>query len=74
MEAQLAYIYKAPYGEGGLTRDLWTFEKNELKVFRKLKDEGIINHLVWIVVSIFSVLKFIRRVLIVSFRRISRVF
>lgn len=71
LEPPLAYLHKAPYGEGGLTRNLWAVEKNELKVFKKLRDDGIINHPVWIIVSIFSILKFIRRLIIVTVRKVS---
>lgn len=74
LECPLAYLYKAPYGEGGLTKNLWTVEKNELMVFRKLKKDGIINNFVWAVVSVFSIMKFGRRLIIRSFRKILRFF
>lgn len=70
----LAFIYKAPYGEGGLSKDLWAFEKSELKVFKKLNREGIISIPLWTAVSLFSILKFIRRLIIVNTRKVLKAF
>lgn len=69
LSAPLTYIYKAPYGEKGLSKNIWTAEKIELSIFKRLKQKGMINHPTWIVVSLFSILKFIRRIVIVSIRK-----
>lgn len=60
----LSASFKADYGEGGLSNDLWKHEKGELETFKILYKRGIISYLFYVCASMFSLLKFIRRILI----------
>lgn len=41
LELPLVYLYKAPYGEAGLSSHLWETEKSELEIFRRLREMGL---------------------------------
>jgi len=70
IDLDLAYIYKAPYGAGGLSGQLWSMEKGELDTYRKLRDEMLISWSAFLVLSIFSMAKYVRRVMISKLRGI----
>jgi hypothetical protein len=36
LDVPLAYRYKAPYGDGGLSGDLWKMELGELDTYRRM--------------------------------------
>ena len=61
IESQLAYIHKAPYGEGGLSAQLWEMEKGELSNFVALYRAGSINWLLFIAATGFSISKYVKR-------------
>jgi len=69
LSAKLAYTYKAPYGESGLSSQLWEMEKAELENYWILRREGSIGYAAVLALSVLSVAKFLRRVLLVSLRR-----
>jgi glycosyltransferase involved in cell wall biosynthesis len=58
IEAPLAFIYKAPYGEGGLSKSLWKMECAELENYRRLFMNGQINWAQRTSASAFSLMKF----------------
>lgn len=58
--------FKPFYGAGGLSKSLWKLEKGELENYKVLNHIGLINPRLLCSASAFSLLKFIRRVLIVS--------
>jgi len=60
----LAYIYKAPYGEAGLSRHLWEMEKGELDIFFQLRQMGFLNRCQEIALKGWSLLKYLRRVVV----------
>ena len=62
LDLPLAYLYKAPYGEGGLSGDLWKMEKGELDTYYQVYKEGYINLFAWLFLVLFSSAKFCRRV------------
>jgi glycosyltransferase involved in cell wall biosynthesis len=62
----LAYTFKAPYGEAGLSAQLWNMEKGELGVFSRLRAKGMIVWPLWLTLSGYSLVKFVRRMLMVS--------
>lgn len=62
LELPLAYIYKAPYGEGGLSSQLWETEKSELENFRQLRQMVLLNRWQEILLKVWSLLKYMRRV------------
>ena len=62
LELPLAYLYKAPYGEGGLSSQLWKMEKGELDVYTELRRTGCLNRVEETVLKAFSLSKYLRRV------------
>ncbi len=61
LELPLAYMYKAPYGEMGLSSDLWEMEKGELDIFLQLRQMGFLNRSQEILLKGWSLLKYLRR-------------
>lgn len=72
IELPLAYLFKAPYGEGGLSGKLWKMEKGQLDTFYRLYKDGYINFPLWIFLILFSTAKFFRRTIIAYLRRMAR--
>ena len=67
--AELAYLYKAPYGEGGLSGRLWEMEKGELSTYRYLYQTRLLSLAGFLGVGSFSLLKYLKRVLTVAWKR-----
>jgi glycosyltransferase involved in cell wall biosynthesis len=61
----LAYAYKAPYGAAGLSARLWEMEKGEQETYSILVRQKRINRLLFAVLSIYSYIRYIRRVIMV---------
>ena len=57
IEARLVNYYKALYGEGGLSAQLWKMEKGELNNFADLYRAGSINWILLIAATGFSIIK-----------------
>ena len=66
-DLKLAYLYKASYGESGLSSKLWDMEKGELNNFKVMYKKKYINLFEFLVVYVFSFLKYLRRVVKVKF-------
>lgn len=64
IEAQLVHYYKALYGKGGLSAQLWKMERGELSNFLALYQAGSINWLLLIAAICFSILKYAKRQII----------
>jgi len=64
LEMPLAYSYKAPYGAGGLSGQLWKMESGELDTYRRLRNEQLISWPAFVGLSVFSIVKCIRRLVI----------
>jgi glycosyltransferase involved in cell wall biosynthesis len=64
MEAVLAYTFKAPFGESGLSGELWNMEKAELDNYAILYRAGRINALSAAALLCLSVVKFLRRLIV----------
>ena len=62
LELPLAYLYKAPYGEMGLSSHLWEMEKGELDTYTQLRKMGLLNRPEETLLKGFSFLKYVRRV------------
>jgi glycosyltransferase involved in cell wall biosynthesis len=69
MPLPLAYTFKADWGESGLSGRLWEMEKEELDNYWRLQRMGLIARPVALIFTIFSLLKFFRRVIISATRR-----
>jgi hypothetical protein len=67
LDSVLAYAFKAAYGEGGLSRDLWAMEKSELAVYSQLAHQGVISPLSHRLLALYSLLKHARRVALRAF-------
>jgi glycosyltransferase involved in cell wall biosynthesis len=63
LSAELVSIYKPLYGSSGLSAQLWLMEKGELETYKRLYDQTFINFIQWLGLSVFSLLKFVRRLL-----------
>lgn len=59
---------KFGYGDSGLSANLKAMEKGELKSIRKAHSLNLINGFEWFFISIFSYLKYLKRVLTVTLR------
>jgi glycosyltransferase involved in cell wall biosynthesis len=57
----LAATFKEDFGEGGLSANLWPMEKGELDAYRQILRDGKIGRAQFLLLSIFSVVKFFRR-------------
>lgn len=62
LDAELAYIFKAPFGEQGLSGDIVAMEKGELDCYWKLHGEGRLGMIPTLALSAYSCTKFLRRI------------
>lgn len=60
---------KAHFGESGLSSNLFSMEKGELSNFIRLFNQKKISLFIFLIIYVFSFLKFIRRLVIVAYRR-----
>ena len=68
LSAKLACTYKRPYGHSGLSGQLWEMQKAELENYWILRRDGCIGLLTAIALSVYSLAKFIRRLVLASVR------
>jgi len=68
----LALLFKAKYGEGGLSSNLWLMEKGQLDSYFRLYTSKRLNVFYFGALYLYSIAKYIRRVLIVVCRQWSR--
>ena len=61
LEAELAFLYKAPFGESGLSAELWRMETAELDNYRRLFRAGAISAPATLLLWAWSLAKFARR-------------
>ncbi len=62
LDLPLACLFKANFGEGGLSADLWKMERAELSMYRTLQRERRLSRASFRSLAAFSLLKFARRV------------
>lgn len=67
-EGDLAYHFKAKYGVGGLSADLWRMEKGELDIYSRLRRLGRIGLLFWGVLALLSWAKYVRRLFVLRLK------
>lgn len=70
LDANLAVIGKPQFGSGGLSGNLWAMEKAELKNYQYLHASGHIGFSALVFFWSYSLLKYVRRLLLVGIRRI----
>lgn len=66
---KLGMAFKDLYGASGLSGNLWKMEKGELETFSILGEKGHINRLLCTCCKIFSLFKYVRRLMICCFRQ-----
>lgn len=71
LELPLAYLYKARFGEGGMSAKLWEMELGELGAYRTVRTQGLISGATYAALIPFSLAKYLRRVLVVRARRLA---
>ena len=64
LDAELAAIYKHLFGAAGLSSNIWLMGKNDLSNYQRLYHSGCINVGQWWMLSLYSSLKFMRRLVI----------
>lgn len=64
INAELAAIFKPAYGAAGLSAQLWSMERGDLDNYGQLYQSGCINFIQWLGLCIYSVLKFVRRLIL----------
>jgi len=69
LDAVLAYSFKPEYGASGLGSNLWSMERGVLDNFRRLYRDRTIGKFIFLTASIFSFIKYLRRMIIVVCRR-----
>ncbi|WP_101047670.1 glycosyltransferase family 2 protein [Macromonas nakdongensis] len=69
IDLPLAYLFKAPYGEGGLSAQLWKMQRGEIDVYRRIRDEGEINFATYMALTFWSLIRFCRRLMITALRK-----
>lgn len=67
LHAELAAVYKPVYGASGLSADMWGMEKAELANYRYFHDQGKISGPLLLALQAYSLLKYLRRLIIVRF-------
>jgi teichuronic acid biosynthesis glycosyltransferase TuaG len=63
MDCVLAYTFRSEFSKGGYSGDLWAQEKRELHTFLSFYKDGHISISLFLLVVLWSLLKFMRRVL-----------
>jgi hypothetical protein len=64
LTVDLEAAYKPLFGFGGLSSQLWLMEKGELDTYKRIYDKDYINLVQWLSLSLYSLLKYVRRLLI----------
>lgn len=68
LDLPLALLYKARFGAGGLSGNLWRMERGELATYYKLWRASKLNVAEYLFSSVVSLLKYVRRVVLVKWR------
>ncbi len=71
LNAVLSYRYFAPFGGVGLSGNLMAMERAELANYRVLRSQSLISLPIALLLSLYSLIKFARRIAIVALRRLS---
>lgn len=66
LKVPLAYAFKAEFGAGGLTGKLWKIEQGELDTYRCVYRDGLISLPAYNGLLVLSLLKFLRRWVLVA--------
>lgn len=61
IDLPLTFLYKAPFGEGGLSGNLWRMEKGELNTYLQLRKQKLIGRLSLYCLIVYSLAKYTYR-------------
>lgn len=64
LDVAMGYLYKAPFGEGGLSENLWNMEKGQLDTYWRLHRQGLLSGFSTVCLTFLSLAKHLRRVVI----------
>ena len=64
IELPLAYLYKAPFGEGGLSAQLWNMQKGQLDTYRHIRRNGCVSLFAYWLLIGWSWARFLRRLVL----------
>jgi glycosyltransferase involved in cell wall biosynthesis len=64
IDLPLAYLFKAPYGEGGLSAQLWSMQKGEVDTYRRVWRSGCVSFSAFLLLIGWSWVRFVRRVVL----------
>jgi glycosyltransferase involved in cell wall biosynthesis len=67
LNSELACIFKPAFGSSGLSSHLWQMEKGELRAYFSIAKENFLVALLLPGLLVYSLIKFLRRLVIVSF-------
>ena len=70
LEAPLAKLLKAPYGEGGLSQDLPAMDKALTEMFKRLNNQKLISLPLYVLMRVYSKLKHYRRIMKSKFNKV----
>lgn len=73
LDMPMAFAYKHEYGEGGLTSDLWRMQQGVLDTYDQLFSAKLISMPWLFLAKSFSIIKFLRRLVITKWRSIFEV-
>ena len=68
VDAPLTTLFKAPYGESGLSGQLHRMERKELAALRFMRRTGLIPAVTWAWAALWSLIKYVRRIVVVAVR------
>lgn len=63
----LAAIYKRPYGQAGLSAQMWLMERGDLGNYRRLREHRYISQPQFLILAAYSFAKFLNRLMVYSF-------
>lgn len=69
LEVELAAVYKPVYGASGLSADMWRMERAELANYRYFHGQGKLSMVQLLLLQGFSLVKYLRRLVIVRLQR-----
>ena len=61
IDLPLAFLFKPPFGRGGLSRNVWQLSKGEMKAIRMVREKGLITGSAQLFFTTYIFLKHMRR-------------
>jgi glycosyltransferase involved in cell wall biosynthesis len=68
LELELAYVHKGLYGDAGLSSHMWAMEKADILNYWILRRQSLIGLIAASCLTVYSFIKYIRRIIVVNFR------